>query len=188
MINIKKEINLNSSLINKNNELKITLSSPCFDKANINNSLCLNQHNEIKVSNNDVISANILIRNTENIPLDDLKFKICNTDIFKFIPSSLKNKRTKELYICESTKDNIFSLGSLDSNDNINIEFCMRAHLNNLTLSTNSSIKLLSLKNDNLENEKLDLVKIDRNELQISANPNKNLIELINIGSKPLKI
>ena len=54
------------------------------------------------------------------------KIKFNNDDIFEFIPCSLINIDTSEVYINESAEKNLMNLSYLKSNDKLNIKFNLK--------------------------------------------------------------
>ena len=60
------------------------------------------------------------------------KIKFNNDDIFEFIPCSLINIDTSEVYINESAEKNLINLSYLKSNDKLNIKFNLKINFANL--------------------------------------------------------
>ena len=60
------------------------------------------------------------------------KIKFNNDDIFEFIPCSLINIDTSEVYINESAEKNLMNLSYLKSNDKLNIKFNLNINFSNL--------------------------------------------------------
>ena len=60
------------------------------------------------------------------------KIKFNNDDIFEFIPCSLINIDTSEVYINESAEKNLIILSYLKSNDKLNIKFNLKINCANL--------------------------------------------------------
>lgn len=54
------------------------------------------------------------------------KIKFNNDDIFEFIPCSLINIDTSEVYINEYAEKNLMNLSYLKSNDKLNIKFNLK--------------------------------------------------------------
>lgn len=54
------------------------------------------------------------------------KIKFNNDDIFEFIPCSLINIDTSEVYINEYAEKNLINLSYLKSNDKLNIKFNLK--------------------------------------------------------------
>ncbi|MDO4535819.1 MAG: hypothetical protein Q4B63_08435 [Clostridium perfringens] len=182
MINIKKEILLDSSFLNKNNEIELNLSRLY---TNENKSFNLKTtSNYLKIKTNDTILANICIKNTLDTPLENIKLKICNDNLFNIIPSSLRNTSTKESYISKNLDCNIFSIGSLNPNESLDIKFNMILNLKYFNSPFNRSLKSLNLINHELNDMQ---IKLDQPTLKITTKPKEDKIEIKNIGSTPLK-
>ena len=56
------------------------------------------------------------------------KIKFNNDDIFEFIPCSLINIDTSEVYINEYAEKNLMNLSYLKSNDKLNIKFNLKSN------------------------------------------------------------
>lgn len=183
MINLKKEILLNSSFLSDNNEINIDLSTLYKDKIENESFNLENCSNYLKIKNKDSILTNLFIKNTLDIPLENVKLKICDDGLFNLIPSSLRNTYTKESYISKNINCNIFSLGTLKPNETLNIKFNMLLNLNNSNSSLNNSLKSLDVINHELNNMK---IKINQPMLKIDVKPKEDKIEIKNIGLTPL--
>ena len=76
------------------------------------------------------------------------KIKFNNDDIFEFIPCSLINIDTSEVYINESAENNLMNLSYLKSNDKLNIKFNLKINFANLQeKAIKSTIKFFHMKN-----------------------------------------
>ena len=181
MINIKKEIFLKPNSLNKDKKIEF-----CIWDCSINNKKCdvYTDTEYIKIKNKDIILTDLIIKNNLNTKLTNVKFKICNTDFFKFIPSSLRNTYTREVYTSENITCNIFYLGTLQPNEVLNLKFNMLFNLDSLNSSSNNSLKFLNELDAELKNMKLT---IDQAVLRVVTRPKEDKIEIENIGSKELK-
>ena len=184
MINIKREILLDSSSLNKNKEIELNLSSFCTNESKDKIFSLKSTSDYFKIKNNDTILTNLSIKNTLNITLDNVKLKICDDGIFDLIPSSLRNISTKESYISKNLNCNLFSLGSLKPSEILNIKFNMVLNLKNLNSPFNMSRNSLSNLKDELSNMN---IKLDQPTLKVVTKPKEDKIEIKNIGSTSLK-
>ncbi len=181
MINIKKEMLLNSNSLNQNNEIDFCIFDCCINDKKYN----LNTNNDyVKIQNKDIVLTDLTIKNTLNTQLTDVKLKICDTNFFNFIPSSLRNTYTRETYTSENITCNIFYLGSLNPNEVLNLKFNMIFNLDSLNSSFNNSSRALNQLDEEFKNMKL---KIDQSVLRVVTKPKEDKIEIENIGSKALK-
>lgn len=184
MINIKKEILLDSSFLNKNNEIRLDLSTLYKDRIENETFNLKSTSSYLKINSKDTLLTNLFIKNTLDKPLDNVKLKICDDGIFNLIPSSLRNISTKETYISKNSNCNIFSLGSLKPSETLEVKFNMILNLKNINSPFNNSLKSLDALNNELSNMK---IKVHQSTLKIVTKPKEDKIEIKNIGSEPLK-
>ena len=184
MINIKKEILLDSSFLSKNNEINLNLASLYKDNIKNESFNLKNTSSYLKVKSKDTILTNLSIKNTLDKPLYNIKLKICDDGLFYLIPSSLRNISTKESYISKNINCNIFSLGTLNPKETLSIKFNIILNLKNFNSPINKPLKSLDLINQELSNIK---IKIDQSTLKITTRPKEDKIEIKNIGSTPLE-
>ena len=184
MINIKKEILLDSSFIKKNNEFELSLSNLCTKEHEEKVSNLKTASEYLNLKSDDTITANISIKNTLNAPLYNIKLKICDDELLYLIPSSLRNISTKEFYISKNSNCNSFLLGSLKPYETLNLKFNILLKIKNLSSTLNKSINRLNFMNNYLNNTP---IRIDQPSLKITTLPRENKIEIENLGSSPLK-
>lgn len=180
MINIKKEILLDSSLLNKNNEIELSLLNFYLEE---NKKLKFKNSNDYyKIKNKDILSNTLLIKNTLKAPLNNLKLKINEDGPFNLISSSLRNTYTKETYISQNSNFNIYSIGSLKPNETLNIKFNTILNIENYNSYFNRRFHSIDDINNELNSMKL---KLEQPMLSIVTKPKEDKIEIENIGSAP---
>ena len=107
------------------------------------------------------------------------KIKFNNDDIFEFIPCSLINIDTSEVYI---------NLSYLKSNDKLNIKFNLKINFANLQeKAIKSTIKFFPYEKFNNITTFKNCITFKQSLLKINTNPNKSLITVENIGTSPIK-
>nr|WP_302646929.1 hypothetical protein [uncultured Clostridium sp.] len=105
------------------------------------------------------------------------KIKFNNDDIFEFIPCSLINIDTSEVYINEYAEKNLMNLSYLKSNDKLNIKFNLKNDKWNLIaekIDSNIIFKISFLPQSN---------NIPERKLNIFLEHKKFNIELSNVDS-----
>ena len=116
------------------------------------------------------------------------KIKFNNDDIFEFIPCSLINIDTSEVYINESAEKNLMNLSYLKSNDKLNIKFNLKINFANLQeKAIKSTIKFFPYEKFNNITTVKNCITFKQSLLKINTNPNKSLITVENIGTSPIK-
>ena len=116
------------------------------------------------------------------------KIKFNNDDIFEFIPCSLINIDTSEVYINESAEKNLMNLSYLKSNDKLNIKFNLKINFANLQeKAIKSTIKFFPNEKFNNITTFKNCITFKQSLLKINTNPNKSLITVENIGTSPIK-
>ena len=116
------------------------------------------------------------------------KIKFNNDDIFEFIPCSLINIDTSEVYINESAEKNLMNLSYLKSNDKLNIKFNLKINFANLQeKAIKSTIKFFPYEKFNNITTCKNCITFKQSLLKINTNPNKSLITVENIGTSPIK-
>ena len=116
------------------------------------------------------------------------KIKFNNDDIFEFIPCSLINIDTSEVYINEYAEKNLINLSYLKSNDKLNIKFNLKINFTNLQeKAIKSTIKFFPYEKFNNITTVKNCITFKQSLLKINTNPNKSLITVENIGTSPIK-
>ena len=116
------------------------------------------------------------------------KIKFNNDDIFEFIPCSLINIDTSEVYINEYAEKNLMNLSYLKSNDKLNIKFNLKINFANLQeKAIKSTIKFFPYEKFNDITTVKNCITFKQSLLKINTNPNKSLITVENIGTSPIK-
>ena len=116
------------------------------------------------------------------------KIKFNNDDIFEFIPCSLINIDTSEVYINEYAEKNLMNLSYLKSNDKLNIKFNLKINFANLQeKAIKSTIKFFPYEKFNNITTVKNCITFKQSLLKINTNPNKSLITVENIGTSPIK-
>lgn len=116
------------------------------------------------------------------------KIKFNNDDIFEFIPCSLINIDTSEVYINEYAEKNLMNLSYLKSNDKLNIKFNLKINFTNLQeKAIKSTIKFFPYEKFNNITTVKNCITFKQSLLKINTNPNKSLITVENIGTSPIK-
>ena len=116
------------------------------------------------------------------------KIKFNNDDIFEFIPCSLINIDTSEVYINEYAEKNLINLSYLKSNDKLNIKFNLKINFANLQeKAIKSTIKFFPYEKFNNITTVKNCITFKQSLLKINTNPNKSLITVENIGTSPIK-
>ena len=116
------------------------------------------------------------------------KIKFNNDDIFEFIPCSLINIDTSEVYINEYAEKNLINLSYLKSNDKLNIKFNLKINFANLQeKAIKSTIKFFPYEKFNNINTVKNCITFKQSLLKINTNPDKSLITVENIGTSPIK-
>ena len=116
------------------------------------------------------------------------KIKFNNDDIFEFIPCSLINIDTSEVYINEYEEKNLINLSYLKSNDKLNIKFNLKINFANLQeKAIKSTIKFFPYEKFNNITTVKNCITFKQSLLKINTNPNKSLITVENIGTSPIK-
>ena len=116
------------------------------------------------------------------------KIKFNNDDIFEFIPCSLINIDTSEVYINESAEKNLMNLSYLKSNDKLNIKFNLKINFANLQeKAIKSTIKFFTYEKFNNITTFKNCITFKQSLLKINTNPNKSLITVENIWTSPIK-
>ena len=116
------------------------------------------------------------------------KIKFNNDDIFEFIPCSLINIDTSEVYINEYAEKNLMNLSYLKSNDKLNIKFHLKINFANLQeKAIKSTIKFFPYEKFNNITTFKNCITFKQSLLKINTNPNKSLITVENIGTSPIK-
>lgn len=116
------------------------------------------------------------------------KIKFNNDDIFEFIPCSLINIDTSEVYINESAEKNLMNLSYLKSNDKLNIKFNLKINFANLQeKAIKSTIKFFPYEKFNNITTVKNCITFKQSLLKINTNPDKSLITVENIGTSPIK-
>ena len=116
------------------------------------------------------------------------KIKFNNDDIFEFIPCSLINIDTSEVYINEYAEKNLMNLSYLKSNDKLNIKFNLKINFANLQeKAIKSTIKFFPYEKFNNITTVKNCITLKQSLLKINTNPNKSLITVENIGTSPIK-
>lgn len=145
-------------------------------------------YNKLSLSCNDDLQINLTIENSSAEDLELVKLKFNNDAIFEFVPCSLINTDTSEVYLNEYVEKNLINLSSLRSNEKLNIKFNIKINFFNLQERTiKSTVKLFPYeKFSNITTIK-NCLSFNQSLLQISTDPNKNLIVFENIGSTSIK-
>lgn len=116
------------------------------------------------------------------------KIKFNNDDIFEFIPCSLINIDTSEVYINEYAEKNLINLSYLKSNDKLNIKFNLKINFANLQeKAIKSTIKFFPYEKFNNITTVKNCITFKQSLLKINTNPDKSLITVENIGTSPIK-
>ena len=116
------------------------------------------------------------------------KIKFNNDDIFEFIPCSLINIDTSEVYINEYAEKNLMNLSYLKSNDKLNIKFNLKINFANLQeKAIKSTIKFFPYEKFNNITTVKNCITFKQSLLKINTNPDKSLITVENIGTSPIK-
>lgn len=116
------------------------------------------------------------------------KIKFNNDDIFEFIPCSLINIDTSEVYINEYAEKNLINLSYLKSNDKLNIKFNLKINFTNLQeKAIKSTIKFFPYEKFNNITTVKNCITFKQSLLKINTNPDKSLITVENIGTSPIK-
>lgn len=116
------------------------------------------------------------------------KIKFNNDDIFEFIPCSLINIDTSEVYINEYAEKNLMNLSYLKSNDKLNIKFNLKINFTNLQeKAIKSTIKFFPYEKFNNITTVKNCITFKQSLLKINTNPDKSLITVENIGTSPIK-
>lgn len=116
------------------------------------------------------------------------KIKFNNDDIFEFIPCSLINIDTSEVYINEYAEKNLINLSYLKSNDKLNIKFNLKINFANLQeKAIKSTIKFFPYEKFNNITTVKNCITFKQSLIKINTNPNKSLITVENIGTSPIK-
>ncbi|AOR23724.1 hypothetical protein [Clostridium taeniosporum] len=196
MIKIRKQIKINpieSSYINEDIpiEFNIPLYENCPKESYFRIKEDSNSNYNTKIKANDIILVNLVLKNESNNTIYPLRLKFLNDDNFKFIPGSLINSNTKEVYSCDNLNDNSVCLCKLKPNETLDVIFYIKATLRNLASSyINNWVKLLSPISSNEpfieENDTPLIITIEQAILQINTDATCGKIEIENIGSEPV--
>ncbi|MGL4570430.1 MAG: hypothetical protein ACRCVJ_05150 [Clostridium sp.] len=189
MLTIEKDIFLNSNFNVLNSPIEINLSALSINETDTTYTREHIDPPNYKINYNDIILVNLSITNRSNISIENLQLKINDDNVFKFIQSSLINKKTKGVFIPENTCSNLFSLGFLHSNEKLTIQFYVTTNLNNLNhFQFNNPINFLTLNSHAICDESSEsIIETNQSVLTINSKTSCGLIEIENIGTAPSK-
>ncbi|NFG61295.1 hypothetical protein [Clostridium sp. CMCC3677] len=196
MLKLKKQIKINPVISTSTDEyLPVEFNIPfyenCPKQLYFSNNNNYNLSSNFKIKTNDIISVNLIFKNESNSTIYPLKLKFSNDSNFKFIPGSLINSNTKEVYSCDNFNDNCVCLCKLEPNEKLDVVFYIKAIFKNLINSSISNyINLLSPLSSNepfIEEDNMPLIiTVDQAILQINTDSNCGKIEIENTGCAPV--
>lgn len=190
MITLNYQIDIKDLSFFKDNQnsLLISLAPIYFKNSTTYESSPTNKFTKIELSTNDVLAIYLSIKNISSKYIKLLKLKFTDDEIFKFIPCSLVNSDTKEVYVSDSADSNLTCLSSLRENETLNIKFYIKTNFTSLDSNKlNSRVKFFDYsKYSNADCQRVYLA-FKQSAIQLTSMPHKNLLEIENVGTSPLK-
>lgn len=190
MITLNYQIDIKDLSFFKDNQNSLLVSlAPIYLKNSTTSELSYtNKCTKIAIATNDVLAIHLSIKNIANKYIKLLKFKFTDDEIFKFIPCSLVNSDTKEVYVSHSTDNNLTLLSSLRENEILNVKFYVKTNFTALDSNKiNSLVKFFDYnKYCNDDCNRIYLV-FKQSAIQLTSMPHKNLLEIENVGTSTLK-